>query len=177
MRFDDRRIRRVIASPRRDVGEGIDLTILDEDRLRGRRLGDDDLPASQRNRGRADADAALPAPGGEWAVLGHDRRVGGGEGGDERLGRCPRCRGKRLADRAQGNPGELHSSRGKLDRLDAGKQDPAKPVRDRGDVGDAGGICRRSTCQCETDRGHAGAAHGPSPPRPRPGRRNVRRSA
>src|SRR5918995_2779623 len=62
MRFSDCRFRRVIPSPRRDIGEGIDLAILDEDRLRRRRLGNDDLPASQRNGGRADADAALPAP-------------------------------------------------------------------------------------------------------------------
>ena len=104
MRFDERRVRRVIAPPRRDIREGIDLTILDEDSLRWRRLGDDDLPASQRNGGRADADAALPAPGGKWAVLGHDRHVGGGEGGAERLGRCPRCRGKGLRGSRAGQP-------------------------------------------------------------------------
>src|ERR687893_1111278 len=99
MRFDDCCIGRVVTSPRRDIWEVIDLAVLEEDRLRGRRLSNDHLPASQSNRGCADADTTLPAPGCKRAVLDEDRGVGGGEGGEERLGRCPRCRGKGLANR------------------------------------------------------------------------------
>ena len=40
----------------------------------------------------------------------------------------------------------------------------AEPIRNWGDVGNPSGVCRRSTSQCETNRSHAGAAHGPSPP-------------
>ena len=57
------------------------MSVLNQDGLRGRGLGHDDLPASQRDPRRTYADAAFPPPRRPAPVLRRDRGVGGGERG------------------------------------------------------------------------------------------------
>ena len=109
MRLDEC-IRRVIASPRRDVGEGIDVAILNEDSLRRRRLGDDDLPAASAT---AVAPTQMrrsqrPVASGRFSAM--TAALAAAKAATSASADVPLSR-QSLADRAQGDPGEFHASR------------------------------------------------------------------
>ena len=158
-------VRGVVAPPRGDIRKGVDLAVLNQNRLRRGSLGEDDLAAGQGYGRRADANLAGPSSRGERPVFRDDRGVGGGECGEERLRRRAGRRRKRLLERAQGDPGKLETAWRELDRLDARQQHAAMAVRSRRDVDVSTGFGGQTIGQCKTGRDHGSAAHAASPPR------------